>query len=201
MELAAKILTDHMDFTSGDDDDDDADDDDDDDEKQKTIFHFTYINNLSRLISKQVGNVKKKKCFCERCLNRFLNEGVLKKHLDDCKVLNETKMILPNENNKIMKFTNFKNKIQVPFAIYADIESILLNYNDNKNISKTEIYQIHKPFCIAYYLNCSYGNSISKFNTFTGKDCIVWFVPRTCKNCKTIKFNFFKYCPIKSFIL
>jgi hypothetical protein len=99
---------DHMDFTSGDDDDDALIY-----EKQKTIFHFTYINNLSRLISKQVGNGKKKKWFCERCLNRFLNEGVLKKHLDDCKVLNETKMILPNENNKIMKFTNFKNKIQV----------------------------------------------------------------------------------------
>nr|CAH7737445.1 unnamed protein product [Callosobruchus chinensis] len=37
-------------------------------------------------------------------------------------------------------------------------------------------YQKHIPCSIAYYLLCTYDNSRSKFNLYTGRDCITWFV-------------------------
>lgn len=39
--------------------------------------------------------------------------------------MNFTKITLPTEEEKWIEFKNFKNKLDVPFIIYADIEAIL----------------------------------------------------------------------------
>ncbi|CAH1986921.1 unnamed protein product [Acanthoscelides obtectus] len=145
-----------------------------------TIYHFAYIKNLSRLICRQIGWKDHKKWICERCLNYFSSEAYLSKHSEDCKQLNSTKIVMPNATNNIMKFKNFHNKLCVPFTIYADIESILMDYNDNaddNSASKTQKCQKHVAFSVAYYLKSNYGNKYSsKFRLHTGADCQSWFV-------------------------
>ncbi|KAJ8931580.1 hypothetical protein NQ314_015492 [Rhamnusium bicolor] len=108
------------------------------DNDNERLYHFALIKDLSRLINKQVGNVKNKKYFCERCLNHFITKNALDKHLIDCKNLNKSKITLPSENEKLLKFSNFKNKEKVPFVIYADIESILEKYQDLKMTDRTK---------------------------------------------------------------
>jgi len=141
-----------------------------------SFFHFALIKTLSRLANNQVGNLKNRKWFCERCLNHFKTEAILNRHLVDCKMLNTTKIILPKE--KILKFTNIKNQNRVPFVIYADIESLLTNNcsNNSTPTSKTKRIQKHEAFSVAYYLKCSYNDLLSKFKIFTGKNCEEWFV-------------------------
>lgn len=156
---------------------------------EKCIFHFAYIKNLSRLISKQSGNVRNKKYFCDICLNHFSSAFFLARHKEDCSVLNETKMIPPKE--KILKFKNFKHKLMVPFVIYADLEAILVKCKKtsfSKTDSKRKPYQKHEAFSIAYYLKCSYNDSLSKFNLYTGVDCITWFVEQLEKISDEIKY-------------
>nr|CAH7756009.1 unnamed protein product [Callosobruchus chinensis] len=55
-----------------------------------------------------------------------------------------------------------------------DLESILVGFDDTKN-GNTERYQKHEAFSIAYYLKCSYDDSLSKFRLYTGSDCQDWF--------------------------
>ena len=37
-------------------------------------------------------------------------------------------------------------------------------------------YQKHVPYSVAYYLHCSYDNSLSKLKIYREKDCIEWFM-------------------------
>nr|CAH7716809.1 unnamed protein product [Callosobruchus chinensis] len=108
---------------------------------------------------------------CEHAKTR---NGFLQNHLEDCRNMNDTRIVLPTNDNNIMKFKNFKYKQIVPFVIYADLESILVGFDDTKN-GNTERYQKHEAFSIAYYLKCSYDDSLSKFRLYTGCDCQDWF--------------------------
>jgi hypothetical protein len=133
------------------------------------------------LVNHQIGNIKNKTWFCERCFNHFSSEMILKQHLLDCEKLNDTKIVFP-ETERIMEFKGFKNNIKVPFVIYAYLESILVKYNKSGDRGGVDVnkkmhkYQKHEPFSIAYYLKCSYDDTLSKCNLYTGKDCQNWFV-------------------------
>lgn len=123
-------------------------------------------------MNKQLPNVKNKTYLCERCLVNFTLQENLKRHLFDCRNL-KTKITLPTEQEKTIEFKNFKNKEKVPFVLYADIKSTLKNYEDVKHTQSLQRYQKHEPFSIAYYLKCSYDDSLSKF--ILGADCQKWF--------------------------
>lgn len=148
--------------------------------KTKTYYHFALIKNLSRLLSRQLKDSKNRKYFCERCLNHFATNESLERHLELCRDLNHCKIVLPKETHKILKFKNFTHQIPMPFVIYADIESLLVDYDlssssfalDNKTIKRKK----HEAFSIAYYFKCDYDDSLSKFNLYTGSDCIKWFI-------------------------
>lgn len=143
---------------------------------QRQQFHFAYIKNLSKLVNKQIGSEKNKVWLCERCLLHFSTQRILEKHKIDCKILNNAKVVLPNEKEEILEFKNFKNKIPVPFAIYSDLESLIINHNDTKSTTKTKKIQKHEPFSIGYYFRCDYDDELSYFQSYTGKNCILWFV-------------------------
>lgn len=138
-------------------------------------YHFALIKNLSRVLLKQSGDVTNTKYYCDRCLNHFYSMECLNKHSFTCKKLNKTKITLPIEEKKYISFSNFKNKEKSPFVIYADIESILEQYEDTNASIHTRKYKKHIPCSIAYYLLCSYDNNLSKFQLYTGEDCISWF--------------------------
>ncbi|KAK4871446.1 hypothetical protein RN001_016471 [Aquatica leii] len=143
------------------------------------LFHFTWIKNLSALLSKQLSSHKNKKFICERCLNYFTTQNILKKHKICCMNSNECWVRLPKQSEKHLSFKNYRYQEKVPFVIYADLECILEKCNDaNSNLlnTKSNSYQKHIPFSIAYYLKCSYDDTLSKFCTYRGIECIDWFV-------------------------
>lgn len=84
--------------------------------------------------------------------------------------MNKWKMTLPTKENNILQFKNHSFKEFVPFVLYSDLECILESTDD----SKTE--NIHIPHSIAYYLHCSYDNSLSENKVRRGSDCINWFI-------------------------
>ncbi|KAK4884494.1 hypothetical protein RN001_000765 [Aquatica leii] len=143
------------------------------------LFHFTWIKNLSALLLKQLSNHKTKIFICERCLNYFTTQDILNKHKSYCMNSNECCVRLPKQSEKYLSFKNYRYQEKVPFVIYADLECILEKCNDiDSNLlnTKSKSYQKHLPFSIAYYLKCSYDDTLSKFCTYRGIDCIDWFV-------------------------
>ncbi|KAK4882447.1 hypothetical protein RN001_005766 [Aquatica leii] len=68
--------------------------------------------------------------------------------------------------------------MKLPFVVYADFEAILkpivenveANINTDNNSSYTVRCYEHEPYSFAYYIKCSYDDSLSKLETFRGKD-------------------------------
>lgn len=107
---------------------------------------------------------------CDRCLCHFKYQKSYDNHKKDCENINECRVILPGKNDKILKFKNYKNKEKVPFAVYADIESLL------EPVTNTTAYQKHIPTSVAFYLHCNFNESLSEFKLYRGADCINWFM-------------------------
>ncbi|XP_043471597.1 uncharacterized protein LOC122504515 [Leptopilina heterotoma] len=127
-------------------------------------FHYVWIKDLSRLVSKQLSKKAHRKHICDRCLHYFSGVERLNAHIENCKKMNECKIKLPTPDKSLITFKNFKNKEKVPYVIYADCESLLLPADEDvDNLSKTEVFQRHKLLSIGYYIKCSYDESLCKY--------------------------------------
>ena len=60
---------------------------------------FALIRYFSRLLNKQLPNLKNKSWLCYRCLNSFVSKNNLEKHSIDCSNLNKTQVTYPK--NKV----------------------------------------------------------------------------------------------------
>ena len=52
-----------------------------------------------------------------------------------------------------MKFKNYKNKLERPFIVYADMESTLVKTNHKNNIHE------HVPNSCCFYFVCTYDDT------------------------------------------
>lgn len=144
--------------------------------------HYAWIKNLSALIQGQVTKCKRnKKYICARCLHYFSTEYLLNKHIEQCNQMNNCKITLPEEQNRWLSFINHKNKIEVPFIIYADIESLLsptVNSDDAECSSSAPkgAVQKHIANSIGYYFHARIDPDLSHYGSFFGPNCIPDFI-------------------------
>ncbi|XP_030745267.1 uncharacterized protein LOC115874300 [Sitophilus oryzae] len=140
-------------------------------------IHYLWIKNLSRLLSSQINREHRKKNICDRCLHYYRTEDKLTAHLNDCVKLNKGGTVprIPTNEKKLLGFKNFNFKEKAPFVIYADTECFLMPIEDNLR-KNTKKYQHHEPYSIGYYVKCSYDDSLSFYKSYTGLDCMKWFV-------------------------
>ena len=143
---------------------------------QDTIFHYVYIQNLSRLVGKSLSHHKEKCYICDRCLHFFNDSNSLAKHEIYCSQLNNCRINLPEDGKNIIEFKNYKHKEKIPFIIYADCECLLKSVIECKNEeSNTTVFQRHEIFSIGYYLKCSYNDCLSYYRSYRGKNAALWF--------------------------
>lgn len=111
--------------------------------------HYVTIKNLNSLFRTKGGRTK---FVCVKCMHSATSEIKLKEHYEYCKTQCVGKVEMPKEGS-IMKFKNYKNMLKVPFAIYADFESCIEEYNDD---SKTGTVKYSKHYGCSYaYKVCS----------------------------------------------
>lgn len=149
--------------------------------ENSTNTHYMWIKNLSALIQKQV--VKKnrsKKYICDRCLQYFYTNEKMTNHFKQCELMNETKVTLPDETNRWLSFVNFKHKIEVPFIIYADIESLLVSNEADMRSNKIPkgAIQRHIANSVGYYFHSRIDPNLSHYESFSGVDCIDRFISK-----------------------
>lgn len=161
-------------------------------ESCEVVKHYCFIKDLSKLLQSQlyVKN-RRRKYYCDRCLNYFYTLEKKQIHSKTCFLMNNTKITLPSEDEKIIEFKNHGKKLPVPIVIYADTEAFLkpiLQCEDgDDDTSLKGAYQRHIPHSIAYYLHSLYPSiTTSRYEqyckTSDDSDCITWFV----KQLKTI---------------
>ena len=89
--------------------------------EEEGVKHYCSVKSISRLLSSQATNGKRKEHFCLRCLNPFWCEEALSKHKEYCDEYEAVKIQLP-EKGTMLKFKNHHRSEKVPFIIYADFE-------------------------------------------------------------------------------
>ncbi|XP_072743627.1 uncharacterized protein [Anoplolepis gracilipes] len=134
----------------------------------RDIGHFAWIKNLSRLMSSQLSKRSGQKYICDRCMHYFHSSEKLQSHKVDCGKMNDCAIRLPGDKNKWLTFINYNRKKRLPFVVYADLECTLAKKEEN-------LYQHHQVFSIAYYVHCSYDNSLSAYHSRRDNNCVAWF--------------------------
>lgn len=153
---------------------------------EQTRTHYVWMKNLNTLIQKQVVSKNtNKKYVCNRCLHYFYSEQKLREHIPQCCSQNETKITLPDAEHRWVRFKNYKNKIEIPFINYADIESLLVpimgnNCNgDSHDFTKRQpkgATNNHVPNSIGCYLHSLHEPNLSHYKCFSGRNCIEEFI-------------------------
>ncbi|XP_077270952.1 uncharacterized protein LOC143902124 [Temnothorax americanus] len=145
------------------------------DPRYNNVGHFAWIKNLSRVVSSQLSKHHGQKYICDRCLHYFSSSDKLQSHTVDCRKVNDCAIKLPSEDNKWLFFKNHSRKKRLPFVVYADLECVL-----QKTQPETEhasyAYQHHRVCSIAYYVQCSYDETLSAYRFRRDNDCVAWFV-------------------------
>ena len=120
--------------------------------KEKT--HYTLVKNKSALIASQKNNHKGKRHLCLNCFNSFNTSESLNKHKEYCYENKSVKTTMPPQNT-YLRFNNFHHSEKTPFAVYADLESLIKpidNCDLDPNKSYTKKYQKHEPISFSYYI-------------------------------------------------
>lgn len=146
--------------------------------------HYCYIKNLAKLVKMQCTKSKTKIHVCDRCLHYFYSEQKLIDHQLYCVQQNNCRITMPEKNySEYLSFHNYRKKMDVPYIIYADIESLLLptitndlNNGDIDCNKPSGAYQKHVAYCIGFYFHCRHNPTQSFYKSYSGKNCIDWFV-------------------------
>ncbi|PFX12742.1 hypothetical protein AWC38_SpisGene23254 [Stylophora pistillata] len=133
--------------------------------------HYCLIKNLSRLVSSSLSKHAHKKFICRKCLNYFGSQKVLDTHSELCRDHEAVREKMPKEGT-YLSFKNHQKKMDMPFVIYADFESLIKpldTVQPNPKECYTEKKQQHIPISFCYYIKCSFDDRYSKRVEYTAK--------------------------------
>ena len=102
--------------------------------KTETKYHYTAVNDLSRLLKRQIDPENKnhrKLYFCHNCLNYKTTPEALKNHEKWCLAHEANNTVMPKKGDKV-EFKNFKHKTKLPGIMYCDFEATLKKVDREK---------------------------------------------------------------------
>ena len=71
--------------------------------------------------------------YCLNCVHAFRTKNKLELHKKFCQNKDFCNIIMPSEDTKVLEFNQYKKSDKAPFIIYADLESLIENYDGCKN--------------------------------------------------------------------
>ena len=90
---------------------------------QGTTKHYCLIKDLNKFLYRQ-NRKKARMYYCCYCLHGFIREDLLQEHEPHCSQHGPQRIELPSEENASLYFKDYHKQLEVPFAIYADFESL-----------------------------------------------------------------------------
>ena len=148
-------------------------------------WHYLVVKSLSALFRGITGN-NNGDFYCFNCFQSYTTENKLKKHKNVCENHDYCYVEMPKENNKILKCNHVEKYMQVPFTIYADLESLLEKMNtchNNPEKSSTTKINKHTPSDYSLFSHFSFDTTKKTFYYYRGKNCMKNF----CLDLKNMK--------------
>ena len=113
--------------------------------------HYCWIKSFNKLMANRTEKSHNSMHYCKRCLQGYRTEKSLNKHNEYCLLHGAQKIELPKPGSEV-KFQNYNRSMRVPFAVYADFESLIKPIDTcqpDPSKSYTNKYQKHvlSSFC------------------------------------------------------
>ena len=150
--------------------------------------HYCLIRDLDRLLASLTRN-NNHMYHCMYCLHGFVRQDLLEDHEPHCGRHGPQKIKLPDEDQATLTFKEVQKQLKVPFIIYADFESILVECDSTPlkdHASGTQKTQHHQP--------CGFGytvvSTVDQYNqapvVYRGEDCVDQFLENLLREEKRI---------------
>ena len=142
---------------------------------------------LRGILSNHVGDY-----YCLNCFHSKSTDNVLKQHERLWGKHDYCHTVMPEEDKNILKYHHEKKLLKAPFAIYADLECLLVKEQScQNNLEKfyTERKAKHEPSGYSLSLICSSDSTKNRHYLYRGKDCIKNF----CKKLKELGTEIINY--------
>jgi len=111
--------------------------------------HYYAITNLASLVRGVSGRSNRRGHFmCRYCLSFFTSKAAFELHLAVCTRAFQV-LKTPLDSQRFCKFTNFGNLLEVPFVIYADLESSISSPVSSLSLGTKQI-ATRQHDCIAW---------------------------------------------------
>ncbi|KAG8238776.1 hypothetical protein J437_LFUL016615 [Ladona fulva] len=134
---------------------------------------------------------------CKRCFAHYNNKQKLEEHKPNCYSNSPAKIVLPTEEDKILKFNKIGHTFRVPYAIYADFESILLNiegWDPNPADSYSNKFQKHEAYSFCYIMVTPEG--FEKPVLYRGENAAKIFISRMKEEAEKIAVRYRNIVPM-----
>ena len=112
--------------------------------------------------------------YCLNCLHSYTTKDRLKKHQKICENHEYCKLEMPKKGS-VLKNISAEKSIMTPFAIYADLESILEKISGcENNPEKLSTIKVNKHIASAYSLfsRCLFDKTKNKLDYYRDKNCM-----------------------------
>ena len=116
--------------------------------------------------------------YCLNCFQSCTTENKLKKYKKVCENHDYCYLVMPEEDNKILKYNQGEKSMKVPFIIYTDLESLLEKMNtchNNPEKSSTTKINEHTPSGYELFRQCPFDATKNKLDYYRGKNCMKSF--------------------------
>ena len=145
---------------------------------QGTTRHYCLIKDLNKFLYSQ-NRRKARMSYCRYCLHGFIREDLLQDHEPHFSQHGPQRIELANEDNATLFFKDYHKQLKVPFAIYANFESLttrIVSTQPNPEKSFTEKYQHHQPCGFSYIVVSDYDKYSKPPVVYRGEDAVDKFL-------------------------
>ena len=129
---------------------------------------------MSALLTKITGN-NNGDFYCLNCFRSYTTGNKLKKHVRICENHDYCYVEMPKEHSKILQYNHGENSMQVPFIIYADLQSLLekmnTSHNNPEKLSTTKINK-HAASGYSLFTHRLFDSTENKLDYYRGKNCM-----------------------------
>ena len=138
-------------------------------------WNYLAVKSLSALLRGITGN-NHGDFYCLNCFQSYTTENKLKNHKKFCENHDYCYVEMPEEYNKILKYSEGEKSMKIPFIIIADLECLLEKvntcYNNPEKSSITKINNLVTRSGYSLFTHCSVDRTKIKLDHYRGKNCV-----------------------------
>ena len=149
--------------------------------------HYIAVKSLSRLLAKKNIKHEAAQHHCTNCLHGFPSKISRDNHERYCRNNKAIRIEMPMRKPYV-KYSEGPYQLKVPFAMYADFESLLTKPSEEGK--KRGIVNIHKPSGWCVKSKFAYGEVDNPIKMYRGKDCVEEFCKHIVSEAKRLHRSF-----------